>query len=225
MRDQQTSTPTVYSYIVTCDRGSAPNPFHRFCTLAICKPDIRRTAKRGDYVIGLAGLEYRNRAPVDWPIVYAMKITKDPMPFDEYWDDPRFRVKQPKQNAGGVQRVGDNIYHRDSRGEWIQVPSVHGPCDIRRDTSGKNVLISTDFIYWGSDGPELPTKLCALRVGRKHKRFRSYIPAEKHVVDDFIEWFKGQREKGRRLRGVPFDWEEDADTSLCVPPRRPRKKC
>ena len=38
---------TLYSYIVAYDGGSAPNPFHEFCTLAICKPGMRRTAEKG----------------------------------------------------------------------------------------------------------------------------------------------------------------------------------
>ena len=44
---------TLYSYTVAADTGFAPNPFHGFCTLACCKPGIRRTAqevtsKRGE---------------------------------------------------------------------------------------------------------------------------------------------------------------------------------
>ena len=38
------TTMTVYSYIVAYDSGFAPNPFHGTCTLACCKPTIRRTA-------------------------------------------------------------------------------------------------------------------------------------------------------------------------------------
>jgi len=38
------TTMKVYSYIVAYDSGFAPNPFHGICTLACCKPTIRRTA-------------------------------------------------------------------------------------------------------------------------------------------------------------------------------------
>jgi hypothetical protein len=43
----------LYCYIVTHDTGFSPNPFHGYCTLACCKPTIRRTAKEGDWVVGL----------------------------------------------------------------------------------------------------------------------------------------------------------------------------
>src|SRR5678816_873168 len=43
----------IYRYIVRVDSGAAPNPFGGWCSLAICKPAIRRTAQRGDWIIGL----------------------------------------------------------------------------------------------------------------------------------------------------------------------------
>src|SRR5262245_31415483 len=42
----------LYSYVVARDYGFAPNPFYGFCTLATCKPDIRRTADIGDWIVG-----------------------------------------------------------------------------------------------------------------------------------------------------------------------------
>jgi len=43
----------LYSYTIPIDDGAAPNPFWGTCTLAICKPAIRRTAKVGNWVVGL----------------------------------------------------------------------------------------------------------------------------------------------------------------------------
>ncbi len=42
----------IYSYVVRYDSGFAPNPFYGYCTLATCKPDIRRGAEVGDWVVG-----------------------------------------------------------------------------------------------------------------------------------------------------------------------------
>ena len=42
------------AYIITVDSGFAPNPFGRFCTLACCKPTIRRMAEKDDTVIACA---------------------------------------------------------------------------------------------------------------------------------------------------------------------------
>ena len=182
---------TLYSYIVTVDAGFAPNPFHGSCTLACCKPEIRRTAQEGDYVVGLRPKHLGNH------VVFAMQVTET-LEFDDYWRDGRFRNKRPNMQAGGEKAVGDNIYHRDKKGQWQQEWSSHsqknGQQDwklTRTDISGEKVLIGSDFIYWGGEGPPLPRNLEGLIVRRGHrsKSNEKYIP-------DFIEWFEGQKERG-----------------------------
>lgn len=43
----------LFTYTIPFDDGAAQNPFHGMCSLAICKPAIRRVAKAGDWVAGL----------------------------------------------------------------------------------------------------------------------------------------------------------------------------
>lgn len=43
-----------FFYILKHDSGFAPNPFYGFCTLATCKPEIRKQAEVGDWIVGLA---------------------------------------------------------------------------------------------------------------------------------------------------------------------------
>ena len=176
--------PELYSYIVAGDSGFAPNPFHGICTLACCKPNIRRTAQPGDYVLGLSPKDRGNR------VVYAMRVM-EALEFDDYWHDKRFLVKRPDKGAGGVKALGDNIYHW-SRGKWQQAPSQHDSGDIPRDTNGKRALTSSDFIYWGGEGDPLPRKLKSLIPGRGHRR-----PANRRFVSPFIKWFEGHEKRGR----------------------------
>jgi len=67
--------------------GLAPNPFWGLCTLALCKPIIRRTAKIGDWVIGTGSARTHTQKSVfekfSGSIVYAMKIT-DRKSLEEY---------------------------------------------------------------------------------------------------------------------------------------------
>lgn len=97
-------TPTpggrVFSYVVKVDSGFAPNPFHGWCTLACCKPSIRRTASVGDIIMGLSPRSER--------IVYAMRVT-EVLTFEQYWNGTRFATKRPR---AGTHRdaVGDNVY-------------------------------------------------------------------------------------------------------------------
>ena len=82
---------TLFPYVMTDDNGSAPNPFHDLCTLALCMPMTRGAAQVGDYVVGLAGTRLR----------------KGGMTFDEYWHDRRFRAKKPRGESG-IRALGDN---------------------------------------------------------------------------------------------------------------------
>jgi hypothetical protein len=66
--------PTLFSYCLRYDLGSAPNPFWGLCTLAICKPRIRQSAHIGDWVVGTgsAASLLKNNAT---SVVYAMRVT------------------------------------------------------------------------------------------------------------------------------------------------------
>ena len=143
------------------DYGFAPNPFYGWCTLATCKPDIRRLASAGDWVIG-TGSKTCERAD---QIVYAMWVTET-LNFNDYWSDPRFQCKRPNPRGSKKQAFGDNIYHRESgSAPWIQEDSYHTFSDgttnfgnVPTDTKSDRVLLSRNFIYWGGDGPKLPNK-------------------------------------------------------------------
>ena len=206
---------TLYSYTVVHDNGFAPNPFHGICTLACCKPGIRRTAKEGDYVIGLGPKNLGSR------VVYAMRVKETPE-LEDYWHEDRFHIKRPDMQVGGEKAVGDNIYHLGKSGEWQQEWSLHslpnGQEDwklTRTDTGGEKVLIGDDFIYWGGDGPPLPENLQDLITGRGHKSKVN----DKHLLA-FIDWFENQRDRGclsQPTNGLPDPSIEET--------RKRRKRC
>jgi Nucleotide modification associated domain 2 len=105
----------VYSYIVRFDYGFAPNPFHGVCTLACCKPRIRRKARVGDLVVGLSSRGER--------VVYAMRVG-GVLTFNEYWNAGAYSCKRPKRDSTDpVVRRGDNIYQPWGIGEYRQLPS------------------------------------------------------------------------------------------------------
>lgn len=196
----------LYSYVVLRDYGFAPNPFHGWCTLATCKPIIRRTAKRGDWLIGV-GAKSKGRGG---RLVHAMQVS-EAMTFDEYWRDPRFAAKRPNLRGSRKQAYGDNIYHRRRGGGWIQHDSHHSlaggsanPRNIARDTSTDRVLVAERFCYWGTGGPEVPTRFrdwdgIDLAAGRGH---RCNFPAA--LVEDFLRWLESVFVDGHV--GRPEDW-------------------
>jgi hypothetical protein len=163
----------VFSYIVSKDYGYAPNPFHGVCTLACCKPEVRRSAQPGDIVLGLTSKDRGNR------LVYGMLVAER-FSFEQYWHDPRFRVKRPDMaSARGVDRRGDNHYEPISDGVFRQHPSRHShpdgsekPESMRVDLGHDRrnpVLVSTRFCYFGTEAILLPAELSFLIVGRGHR--------------------------------------------------------
>ena len=199
----------LFSHIVRTDSGFAPNPFFGYCTLACCKPVIRRTASVGDLVVGLTPKALGHR------IVYIMRVT-EVMPFAGYWSDRRFRRKRPRFATGRlVHKQGDNVYEPLSEGGYIQHTSRHSHPDgtenltqKKRDLGGKYVLVSDDFVYFGAEAIALPSQFKRITVGRGHRRLRGG-GSDGGLVNGFLAFFE---DLPRGVQGRPQRWRDD-DTS------------
>jgi Nucleotide modification associated domain 2 len=196
----------VFSYIVRYDYGFAPNPFEGYCTVATCKPQIRRSAQVGDWIMGTGSAD----KSLTGRLVYAMQVD-EVLTFDDYWKDARFTRKVPT-DAGAVKRAyGDNIYHHRDDGEWLQADSRHSLADgkpnpghVKVDTSVDAVLIGRRFSYFGGVGPAVPTTLRKdfgmdlVHSGQGH-RYR--FPQD--LVNAAVAWFE-TLDTG--VLGRPNDW-------------------
>lgn len=153
--------PRIYRYILTYDGGTAPNPTGGWCTLAICKPRIRRGACRGHWIIGFRSKAYDE-------IVYVMQVGEK-LSFAEYWGDPRFRNRS------------DNIYKPRHPNACVPDDFEVVPNDVHpaeelghkaRDLGGIYVLVARRFWYFGSQNvpQEIPEALSHLRPVSKSGR-------------------------------------------------------
>lgn len=151
-----TGSERLFTYKVAYDGGSAPNPFHGICTLAICKPVIRRVAEKGDVIVGLGCDDEANR------IVYCMLVSEC-VTWTEYIqgckagfviskEEPKkkyvLKGRIPKNNHDPGDCIWiDAVGYFDARDSW----SGHdGEEDFNRDVmSGENVLIGETFWYFG----------------------------------------------------------------------------
>lgn len=164
----------LYAYVVARDFGFAPNPFHGYCTLATCKPNIRKGSKINDWIIGLGGRNLNNSHK---KCIFLMKVTEK-IGFQDYWEDDRFSLKKSQRNGSKVQMLGDNIYHKDAQDNWIQEDSHHSNPDgttlhenLDRDTgSTDQVLISECFWYFGHEAIDLDMESVGYKQGRNHKK-------------------------------------------------------
>ncbi|MFT4804387.1 MAG: hypothetical protein ACI9YE_001591 [Psychroserpens sp.] len=147
---------SLFVYVIARDFGFAPNPFFGTCTLATCKPGIRKGASAGDWIMGVAGSKLGKS--IHRKCILLMKVSEK-MSFESYWDDPRFTSKKPCRNGSQLKMLGDNIYHKDGNGSWVQEDSHHSNPDgttnlvnLDRDTGNcDQVLISDYFFYFGEE--------------------------------------------------------------------------
>lgn len=178
----------IYRYVVRYDTGVAPNPFGGWCSLAICKPAIRRTAQVGDWIIGL-------RSQQAAQVLYVMQV-EHCLSFADYWRDPRFLAKRPDRCPSS-----DNIYRPDASGELVQVPNrAHVPSDTQRDLSGQQVLVGRRFWYFGDRSPELPADLAHLvHASQGHSLHKNRRDTD---VQTLVDWLSGW---SNGIHGSPID--------------------
>lgn len=208
---------TVFSYVIEHDLGFAPNPFHGACTLACCKPKIRKRAKVGDYIIGMGATKPKLRGHMSyWMRVDEIKT------FDEYWKDKRFRRKRPVVGGTTIMRYGDNIYYRNDAGEFCQVDSFHSLengeislGDLHRDTGTTDkVLISREFAYWGRTGIKLPDELeCFAISGPGHR-----CNFKEEEIATLMAWLGRRPQRG--FQDEPAHWQFLGKTK-----RKIKKQC
>jgi hypothetical protein len=148
-----------------------PIRFEACAPLAICKPKIRSAAKKGDWVAGLGAKNTQHSGDLSRRLVYAMHAD-EVLSLEQY--DMRAPTDWPhrKPNVDSAdlsERLGDCVYDF-AGGKPVQRPGVHGPENVKTDLNGKNVLVSRDFYYFGSQAIPLPDNLLSIcHQARGHK--------------------------------------------------------
>ena len=100
----------LFSYKIKHDTGFAPNPFGATLTLATCKPGMRKSKRKGDWIAGFTSKALNGDAKGAERLIYLMKVDEKLL-FRDYFTDERFKDKIPNMNAKGAQaKAGDNIY-------------------------------------------------------------------------------------------------------------------
>jgi hypothetical protein len=206
----------LFSYTIPIDDGAAPNPFHGMCSLAICKPAIRRTASPGDWIAGLGSKSPQSGKDLAGHLVYAMRIDEvmSLADYDKFapsrWPDRIPDVASPDL----VDRLGDCIYDFSSE-KAVQRKSVHGPANQRTDLSGRNVLVSKHFYYFGTRARLLPTHLHPICHQTQGHRSEANAP----YVQQFVEWIEGLDLMVGQMYGWPdfvIDWPKLEAQGVCV---------
>lgn len=190
--------PRLFSYCIPFDNGAAPNPFWGVCTVNICKPVIRRNAKKGDWVVGTGSTQFG----FENKVVYAMEITET-LTMQQY--DTYCKAELPKKilNWRGKsykERVGDCIYDFSVDPPKI-LKSVHNEGNRQRDLGGQFSLLLDHFYYFGDKPELLPDDL--LPIVRQGQGYKS--TANQSYFHDFVDWILTQVKAKNKVYSEPND--------------------
>lgn len=210
------SISRLFTYTLRIDDGAAPNPFRGMCSLAICKPGIRRVAKERDWVAGL-GSKKAPSGDLSGKLVYAMQVD-EVLSLKDY--DKRAPTNWPHRlpnvdSSDLSERLGDCIYDYSNGEMPIQRPSVHGLENVVTDLKGENVLLSRDFYCFGSRAIQLPNDLlpiCHQTEGHKSNVNAPYFAR-------FVSWLRGLNLTPGQIYGWPdhiVEWDAILSCGGCI---------
>lgn len=187
------------SHVVTFDGGLAPNPFHGYCTSAVCTPShTNARLKEKDWLIGHSSKGDGNR------LVYAMRISEI-LRMNQYFDDERFERKKPKMDGKPEQQCGDNIYYQNADGRWQRLPSpFHNDTRSLEQDPAHLVFIAKHFYYFGDKRVSFPPELEGVICGGQGTRIKD------HLADVFVAWLEANYEPG--VLGMPLDMRDYTGT-------------
>ncbi|NQE64535.1 hypothetical protein E1H18_4791 [Caulobacter sp. RHG1] len=187
----------VWRYVLAADNGMAPCVHGGVLSLACCKPGIRKSAQRGDWVIGFMPKSY-GRGLVAW----AGEV-------DEV-------VKLGAYQKSHARRP-DAIYRLDghtTEGAEILTPLRHDyhwdGVSRGRDKRGQNAVLFRRFWYWGGQPVAAPEEIAVLAhyfVGQ------SSAGSSPEMVDSLSNWLMSVATPG--AHGSPRDQRLTRSMSRC----------
>lgn len=190
----------LYTYCLRIDDGAAPNPYWGICTLAICKPAIRRTASVGDWIVGL-GSANSPIGNISDGVVYAMKVS-DKIGFWGYdlMCQSKLQGKIPDWESKDFRRrVGDCLYdYTDGTPPKMRL-GVHDERNRETDLGGDHVLISNHFYYFGDKPIKLPENLKPLIHSQQGHR----VDSNQEYLEEFLKWIENSGLEINKLYGEP----------------------
>jgi Nucleotide modification associated domain 2 len=154
-----------YVYKLTADNGGAPCTYRGLLSLAICKPSIRRTAKRGAWIFGFGGKDIGAGR-----LIYIAQITCR-VEGGSYYVDERYEGRPDRiyRREGGRFVLRPKARYHDDGSQLVR--------DLGTPLSYPNAitLMSEEFRYWGKNGSSdyqdrLPGITALLnRLGQGHR--------------------------------------------------------
>ncbi len=131
----------IFIYKLTADNGGAPCVINDLLSLSICKPRIRKSAKKGDWIIGMGGKSVKD---LKGRLIYMAKITS-------IVDGNKYYSDKYKERPDCIYKKNGRVYI------WKKGSSYHSQEDLTHDLGEYPnydraiCLISDNFVYFGSN--------------------------------------------------------------------------
>ena len=188
----------IYFYKLTVDAGAAPCVKSGMLSLAICKPTLRSSAGVDDLIFGFTAnsLDTRNR------LIYAARVTKK-LANGEYYEADDYKSRHDciyTFLSGGYKRRRNAKFHEK-------------PSDLTHDLGSHpeyaraNVLLSTDFRYYGVNGTdEYKSRYELIRTAVESLGRGQRVNLAPELRGQFLAMKKWLwRKSGSRVLGRPTD--------------------
>jgi hypothetical protein len=188
----------IFFYKLTVDAGAAPCVKRGMLSLAICKPMLRSSAEVDDLIFGFTAnsLDPQNR------LIYAARVTKKLLN-GEYYEGDTFSSRHDciyRPQSGRYVRRGNAKFHDK-------------PSDLTHDLgrhpgyARANVLLSTDFRYFGAEGDaEYKAKYRLIRSAVERLGRGQRVNLSPELREQFLamkKWLWGLSEN--KILGRPTD--------------------
>ena len=134
----------IFRYVLVSDSGMAPHPWNGVISLATCKPEVRKHAKDGDWVMGNRSAPHNHRVAWAGRVAEVVPVGEYGLRFPARLDAlyPQGEDGAPKRNEGKL--------------PWYHPEQAQQDKDMRG-----NVLLFDPRRTWyfGADARSLPPEL------------------------------------------------------------------
>ena len=174
----------------------APNPFWGRCALGACPPNhMGIKLDEGDWILANSGKSRGHR------IVCVMHVAET-LDFDDDYRAPRFEKKKPAPSEGWKRTCGDNIYFRDSDGNWKQGARTRfytTPEAMEEGLRHPRALVPEELYQYGENALPMPEPFRAL-LRQRHGCSCRHDP---EMVAGFIARLRDTQKPG--INALPAD--------------------
>ena len=133
---------SIFIYKLTTDNGGAPCVKNGLLSLCICKPRIRQSAKKGDWIIGMGG---KSVADLKGRLIYIAEVT------DVIDNGAYYKMDRYTNRPDCIYRWENSQYRWKSNAMYHSAQDLSHDLGVAPDYERAVCLTSDNFLYFGNN--------------------------------------------------------------------------